>query len=58
MKAAKMWVVTMNSGDAFTITADTEAEAKEKALRWRRDDSIKNVKNVVDIITAQKYELP
>ena len=53
---ATMWAIEMEGGERFTLTADNKDEAKEKALRFRRDDKVKSVKNVADMIAAEKYK--
>lgn len=56
--AAHMWVVEMTDGERFTITADTKAEAIEKAERWRKRAKVKSVENVAETTRRKKYNMP
>lgn len=56
--AVRMWVVEMTDGEKFTITADTKAEAIEKAERWRKKTKVKSVKNVAETMRRKKYNMP
>ena len=57
MKAARMWQIELESGEKFTLEADTRAEAIEKAIRWRpRKTKVHKVENIAELIARKKYQ--
>lgn len=57
--ASRMWQVELESGERFTVTAETKGEAIKKAVAWRpRTTRISKVENVAELIAAGKYKKP
>ena len=53
--AARMWRVELESGEAFTVTAETRGEAIKKGLAFRpRATRLHKCENVAALIAAGK----
>lgn len=59
MKASKLWVITLENGDSFTVEADDKGGAINKAVTYRgRRHRVASVENVALMRAAQKYKKP
>lgn len=54
-KAARLWRITLEDGDTFTIEAGDKGEAIDKAVKCRgRKTRIHKVENVAVLMAANK----
>ena len=58
-RAARLWVVTLESGEKFTVEAESKGEAIGKAVRFRwRTTRVAKVENVAEMRALEKYKKP
>ena len=54
-KAARLWRITLEDGDTFTLEADDKGAAIDKAVKYRgRKTRIHKVENVAVIMATSK----
>lgn len=57
--AGCMWVITLESGDTFTITAKDRGEATNKAVQYRgRNSRVAKVENVAIKMARERIKKP